>query len=108
MSVLSIELIADIYAKHIRRDTAVFSVMRKCSELHQIEESRHILYTEAWLEKFTRNAGFLKASYFSILVMLNIYFMRTLYVKKEFFVRLGVSDPEKFYQAAINNHNVNK
>lgn len=106
MSVLSVELIADVYARHIRKDPAVFSVMRKSSELHQIEESRHILYTEAWLEKFTRNAGFFKATYFSFLVMLNIYFMRTLYVKKEFFVRLGVRDPEKYYQAAINNHNV--
>jgi len=105
MSVLSVELMADIYAKHIRKDENVFSVMRKSSELHHIEEGRHIFYTEAWLEKFTQGAGFIKASAYSILVLLNIYFMRTLYVKKEFFVRLGVSDPDKYFKAALENYN---
>jgi hypothetical protein len=106
MSVLSVELMADIYAKHIRKDPAVFSVMRKSSELHHIEEGRHIFYTEAWLEKFTNNAGFIKRTHFSLLVMLNIYFMRTLYVKKEFFIRLGVSNPELYYKAALKNYNI--
>jgi P-aminobenzoate N-oxygenase AurF len=105
MSVLSVELMADIYAKHIRQDPTVFSVMRKSSELHHIEEGRHIFYTEAWLEKFTKGAGFIKATTFSLLVMLNIYFMRTLYVQKEFFIRLGVADPEQYYRAALKNYN---
>lgn len=106
MSVLSIELMADIYAKHIRKDEKVFSVMRKSSELHYIEEGRHIFYTEAWLEKFTLNAGFFRATQYSIIVMLNIYFMRTLYVKKDFFKRIGVDDPDKYFKAAIQNYKV--
>jgi hypothetical protein len=105
MSVLSVELMADIYAKHIRKDPAVFSVMRKSSELHHIEEGRHIFYTEAWLEKFTHKAGFIKRTHFSLLVMWNIYFMRTLYVKKEFFVQLGVPNPELYFKAALKNYN---
>jgi hypothetical protein len=105
MSVLSVELMADIYAKHIRKDPDVFSVLRKSSELHHIEEGRHIFYTEAWLEKFTRKAGFIKVTTFSLLVMLNIYFMRTLYVQKDFFVRLGVDNPNQYYQAALHNYN---
>jgi hypothetical protein len=105
MSVLSVELMADIYAKHIRKDPQVFSVLRKSSELHHIEEGRHIFYTEAWLERFTGNAGFVKATSFSLLVMLNIYFMRTLYVQKEFFVRLGVVNPTQYYKAALSNYN---
>lgn len=105
MSVLSVELMADVYAKHIRKDPNVFSVLRKSSELHHIEEGRHIFYTEAWLEKFTRKAGFVKATMFSLLVMLNIYFMRTLYVQKDFFVRLGVDNPTRYYKAALYNYN---
>jgi hypothetical protein len=105
ISVLSIELMADIYAKHIRKDEQVFSVMRKSSELHHIEEGRHIFYTEAWLEKFTHGAGFIKATVYSILVLSNIYFMRTLYVQKDFFVQLGVNDPDKYYKAAVKNYN---
>lgn len=106
MSVLSIELMADIYARHIRKDPNVFSVLRKSSELHHIEEGRHIYYTEAWLKRYTEKANFIKRTHFSMLVMLNIYFMRTLYVKKAFFERLGVPDPEKYYRAAIRNYKV--
>jgi hypothetical protein len=106
MSVLSVELMADIYAKHIRKDEKVFSVLRKSSELHHIEEGRHIFYTEAWLKKFTTNAGFLKATAYSMVVMLNIYFMRTLYVQKDFFERIKVGDPDCYYQEALKNYNI--
>jgi hypothetical protein len=106
MSVLSVELMADTYAKHIRKDTKVFSVLRKTSELHHIEEGRHIFYTEAWLEKFTKNAGFFKASVYSMMVLLNIYFMRTLYVQKCFFEEIGVSDPATYYKEAVKNSNL--
>lgn len=100
MSVMAIELMADIYAKHIRKDDEVYSVLRKCSELHHIEEGRHIVYTEMWLEKYTQNAGFIRSSFYSIVVLLNLYFMRTLYVKREFFERLGVDNPKKYHRAA--------
>jgi hypothetical protein len=96
---------ADTYAKHIRKDEKVFSIMRKTSELHYIEEGRHILYTEEWLKKYTENIGFFKSSAFSIIVMLNVYFMRTLYIKKTFFEQLGVPDPDKYYKAALKNYN---
>ncbi|MBX3239983.1 MAG: diiron oxygenase [Chitinophagaceae bacterium] len=106
MSVLTIEMIADVYAKNCRKDEKVFSVIRKTSELHHIEEGRHIFYTEAWLEKYTRKAGFFKASVYSIIILLNIYFIRTLYVKKIFFQQIGVSDPEKYYKEAVKNFRV--
>ncbi len=104
MSVLSVEMMADIYAKHIRKDERVFSVLRKSSELHHIEEGRHIFYTEAWLKRFTHKAGFFKATIYSFMVMLNIYFMRTLYVKKKFFEDLGVDNPDKYYKEALKNY----
>jgi hypothetical protein len=104
MSVLSIELMADAYAKHIRKDERVFSVMRKSSELHHIEEGRHIFYTEAWLEKYTTKAGFVKASMFSIFIMLNVHFMRTLYVKQRFFEQIGVANAKLFYKEAQKNY----
>lgn len=105
MSVLSIELMADAYAKHIRKDEKVFSVMRKSSELHHIEEGRHIFYTEAWLEKYTNNAGFVKASVYSLFIMLNVYFMRTLYVKQRFFEQIKVPHSRMYYRSALENYN---
>lgn len=103
MSVLAIELMTDVYGKHIRRDPQVHEILRKVSELHSIEEGRHIHYTKLWLERFTRDAGFLKRSWYSVLVLLNLYFMRTLYVKTEIFERLDVPQPKRFARAASKN-----
>ena len=103
MSVLAVEHMADIYGKMMRKDKNVFSVLRKVSELHHIEEGRHIYYTELWLKRFTENAGFVKRTWYSLIVMFNILFMRTLYVKTEIFERIGVDDPKKYQKAAYNN-----
>lgn len=106
MSVLAVELMADTYAKHIRRDKDVFSIMKKTSELHHIEEGRHIFYTELWLKRYTENAGFFKATMYSLIVLLNVYFMRTLYVQKCFFEKIGVPDPATYYKEAVKNSNL--
>jgi hypothetical protein len=103
ISVLAVELMTDIYGKHIRRDKQVFQVLRKVSELHHIEEGRHIYYTKLWLERFTANAGFVRRSLYSMVVLLNIYFMRTLYVKPVIFERIGVSDSRGYARAAGKN-----
>jgi hypothetical protein len=104
MSVLSVELLADIYAKNIRKDKQMFEVLRKVSELHHIEEGRHILYTEMWLKKYTENAGFFKSTLYSLVVLSNVYFMRTLYVQKAFFTQINCENPEAYYRAARKNH----
>ncbi|MFN0215139.1 MAG: diiron oxygenase [Saprospiraceae bacterium] len=101
ISVLSVELMTDVYGKHIRRDHKVPNFLRKVSELHNIEEGRHIFYTKLWLERFTARAGFLRRSCYSMVVLLNLYFMRTLYVKQEIFARIGVSNP-KLYAACAS------
>ena len=106
MSVLAVEEIADTYGKIIRQDPKVYEVLRKVSELHHIEEGRHIHYTKMWLHKFTSKAGFFKRSLFSFVFLLNIYFMRTLYVKKEIFEAIGVDDPEKYQKAAYQHYKI--
>jgi hypothetical protein len=100
MSVLGIELVTDAYGKALRESSEVYPVLSKISELHNIEEGRHIHYTELWLKRFTDNAGWFRRSAYSVVVCLNIYFMRTLYVRKEIFERLGVSNPERYAHAA--------
>lgn len=99
-SVLSIEMMADIYAKHIRRDPEVYSVLRKSSELHHIEEGRHIFYTKHLLKKYTNDIGFWKASCYSIFVLVNVYFMKSLYVQSRFFKDIGIKDHMSYYKAA--------
>lgn len=103
MSVLAVEMVADVYGKQLRRDPKIYSVLRKVSELHHIEEGRHIHYTKMWLNRYLEKAGFFKRSLYSILFVLNIYFMRTLYVKQEIFERIGVANPKKYQKAAYKN-----
>ncbi len=107
ISCLAIELITDVYGKYTRKDENTFIVMRKVGELHHIEEGRHILFAENWLKKYTQNAGFIKRSWYSILVLINIYYLQTLYVKKEIFVRIGVENPEEYYKIARKNFKIN-
>ena len=96
ISVLAVELVTDIYGKMIRKSPAVFEPIRKVSELHHIEEGRHIHYTKIWMKHYTDNAGFFKRTAFSIVVLLNIWYMRSLYVTKENFEAIGVDDPVKY------------
>ena len=48
------------------------------------------------MKHYTDNAGFLKRTAFSIVVLLNIWYMRSLYVTKENFQAIGVDDPGKY------------
>jgi hypothetical protein len=93
LSGIAVEYMADVYGDHIRKDPAVYCVLRKVSDLHNIEEARHILFTKMLLRRYTANAGFLRRTFYSYVVLLNLYFMRTLYVKPQIFERIGVTDP---------------
>jgi len=104
MSCLSIELITDVYGHHIRKDPKMYNVIKKISELHNIEEGRHIHFTKGLLKKYTTKAGFMKRTFYSYLVLLNVYFMRTLYVKKEIFERIGMENPGAVYKLAYKNY----
>jgi hypothetical protein len=103
MSVLAVELVTDVYGKAIRKDTSVFEPLRKISELHHIEEGRHIHYAKLWLKHYTENAGFFRRTFYSIVILSNIYFMRTLYVKEANFKSVGIQESKKYTRAARKN-----
>jgi len=107
MSVLAIELIADTYGRILRNDPSIYKVLRKVSELHNIEEGRHIHYTKMWLERYTQKAGLIKRSIYGLVILLNIYFMRTLYVREEIFESIGVEDPQHYFKEAYKNYSTN-
>lgn len=99
MSVLGIELVTDVYGTELRQQSNIYPVLAKISQLHNIEEGRHIHFTELLLKKYTEKAGLYKRSIYSIVVCLNIYFMRTMYVRKEIFRKIGL-DPNIYYKPA--------
>lgn len=99
MSVLAIELVTDVYGTALRTQSNIFPVLAKISQLHNIEEGRHIRFTELLLERYIAKAGVIKKTIYSFVVCLNIYFMRTMYVRKEIFERIGL-DPKRYYGPA--------
>ena len=99
MSVLAIELVTEMYGSEIVKQHNMYPVLAKISELHKIEEDRHMFFADLLLKRYTQNASFFRRSLYSIVVCLNIYFMRTLYVRKEILERIGL-DPKIYYKPA--------
>ena len=54
--------------------------------------------------KYTSKAGFIRRTVYSYVVLFNIYFLRTLYVKKEIYERIGMANPVLVYQQAKKNY----
>jgi hypothetical protein len=100
MCCLAIEMLADRYGDIVRKAPNMFPVVKKLLDLHNIEESRHILYTKLMLKKYTSKAGFIKRTIYSYTILLNIYFFRTLYVKEQIYARAGLPDSRGIYKKA--------
>jgi hypothetical protein len=103
MGSVSVELVTDIYGNYARRLPNIYPVLKKMFDLHNIEEGRHILFTKAILADYSAKAGYLKKTLYSYVILFNIFFIRTMYVKKEIYERIGLEEPDKVYKAALKN-----
>jgi hypothetical protein len=104
MGSLSIELITDTYGDKTRKFPASYLVLRKVFDLHSIEEGRHIHFTKGLLKRYSDNAGFIKRTIYSFVILFNVYFIRTLYVKKQIYERIGLTNPDTVYKTALKNY----
>ena len=103
MGSVSVELVTDVYGNYARKSPEVYLVLRKMFDLHNIEEARHILFTKALLKEYATKAGYIKHTLYSYVILFNILFVRTMYVKKEIFERIGLENPDKVYKIASKN-----
>jgi hypothetical protein len=103
MGSVSVELVTDVYGNHARRDPNIYPVLKKMFDLHNIEEGRHILFTKSLLKTYSAKAGFIKRTLYSYVILFNIFFVRTMYVKKEIYERIGLENPEQVYSIARKN-----
>jgi hypothetical protein len=102
--ILAVEQVSDIYARHLRREQDVYIVLRKSSELHHIEEGRHMAYQKLCLKEYIEEAGRIQKTIIGIVYALTIWFMRSQYVRKSFFTEAGISTPHKYYKTAVKNY----
>ena len=103
MGSISVELVTDVYGNYARRSPNIYPVLKKMFDLHNIEEGRHILFTRQLLKNYLDKAGYIKRTLYSYVILLNIYFVRTMYVKREIYKRIGIQNPEHAYQLAHKN-----
>src|ERR1700761_369983 len=103
MGSVSVELVTDVYGNYARKSPNIYPVLKKMFDLHNIEEARHILFTKSLLKAYAAKAGYIKRTLYSYLIMFNILFVRTMYVKKEIYERIGIPNPEKVYKLAARN-----
>jgi hypothetical protein len=107
MALIAGELVSDAIGREVQNDENVYSVFRKMAELHQIEEGRHIYFAKKYLEAYTKNAGLLRRTVYSMMMAIHIHFMITMYVKEEIFERAGVPNARQVYKAARKNYRLN-
>lgn len=105
MGSISVELITDMYGNYSRRAPEIYIVLRKIFELHNIEEGRHIHFTKGLLKKYTAKAGYIKRTAYSFVILMNIHFVRTMYVRKEIYERLDLQNPDDVFKQAKKNFN---
>jgi hypothetical protein len=103
MGSVSVELVTDIYGNYARKAPNIYPVLKKMFDLHNIEEARHILFTKNLLKTYAAKAGYIKRTLYSYVILFNILFVRTMYVKKEIFERIGLENPDKVYKLAAKN-----
>ncbi len=104
ISCLTVEMLADRYGEHLRQETGIFPVLQKISQLHNIEEARHIIFTKALLKQYTDGAGFWRRSWYSIVVLFNIRFFLGTYVRTEIYRDIGLENPEKVFRQAFPHY----
>ncbi|MEO8884686.1 MAG: diiron oxygenase, partial [Mucilaginibacter sp.] len=103
MGSVSIELVTDVYGNYARRSANIYPVLKKMFDLHNIEEGRHILFTKSLLKTYSAKAGPVKRTLYSYVILFNILFVRTMYVKREIYERIGLPNSNDAYTEAIKN-----
>jgi hypothetical protein len=103
MGSVSVELVTDIYGNYARKAPNIYPVLKKMFDLHNIEEARHIIFTKSLLKTYAAKAGYIKRTLYSYVILFNILFVRTMYVKKEIFERIGLENSDKVYKLAAKN-----
>jgi hypothetical protein len=93
MGSVAVELVTDVYGNYARRSTNIYPVVKKMFDLHNIEEGRHIVFTKRLLTSYVEKAGYVKRTLYSYVILFNILFVRTMYVKTEIYQRIGLDNP---------------
>lgn len=102
-----VELISDDFWKMCYNSPHVNKLVQDVSEFHHIEEARHIVFAEQYIDKKLKNLTYFWRTFGGIIMALNISFMNTWYIREDFYKQIGLTDTKKLYKAAIWQYKLN-
>lgn len=104
MSCLAVEMMADRYGDQLQHTPGTYPVLQKVAQLHNIEEARHILFTKALLKTYTERAGFWRSTLYSLVVLLNMRFFQSTYVRTDIYRAVGIDHPNRVRRQAFADY----
>jgi len=103
-----IEIISwDFWNKCIK-NKEVFNLIRDISQIHEIEEARHIEFAKIFLDYAFKDSWFFSRTLCGWFVLFDILFINTQYIKMENFKNLWVDNYKELYKISKNNWKKNK
>jgi len=98
-----IEIISGDFWWKCINNKEVFKLVRDSSQIHEIEETRHIAFAKIMLDKYFEKSWFFWKTLGWWFVFFDILFINNHYVKLENFKKLWVSNYKKLYKIARRN-----
>ncbi|MDQ7023007.1 MAG: diiron oxygenase [Candidatus Gracilibacteria bacterium] len=98
-----IEIISGDFGGKCTKNKEVFKLVRDVSEIHDLEEGRHIAFAQIMLDKYFKNSGFFGKTLGGWFVFFDILFINHHYIKLENFKKLGVKNYKELYKISKNN-----
>ena len=98
-----IEIISGDFGWKCIKNKEVLKLVRDASEIHDLEEARHIAFAQIMLDKYFEKSGFFGKTLGWWFVFFDILFINSHYIKKENFKKLWVKNWKQLYKVAKKN-----
>jgi len=93
MGSISVELVTDVYGNYARRAPNIYLSLKKCSTCIILKKAGIYYLPKSLLKTYSARAGYIKRTLYSYVILFNILFVRTMYVKKKYTSRIGLEKP---------------
>lgn len=103
-----IEIISWDFWRKCIENKDVFKLIRDISQIHEIEEARHIEFAQFCLDDYFKNSWFFTKTLWGWFVFFDIFFINIHYLKIENFKKLWVENYKELYKIAKTNWRENK
>ncbi|MFH8843004.1 diiron oxygenase [Streptomyces sp. NPDC017868] len=103
-AILVAEEVLDVMQRDWMRDTRVVPFVRTISNIHVVEESRHMKFARDETRRRLARAGRARRNFHALVIAVAAYFIVTSMVSPEVYVQAGLDPERACREAAANEH----